>query len=96
MPSELFWWLIFISVIAIGMTVYDKLASKVKSRSQNRIPEANLMAVAAIGGAAAMELTMLLIRHKTRHPKFMIGLPLIILVHAALIVYFFYLGGWPL
>ena len=32
-----------------------------------------------------MFLTMLVVRHKTRHPQFMIGLPLLALIQAALI-----------
>jgi uncharacterized membrane protein YsdA (DUF1294 family) len=36
------------------------------------------MLTGAAGGAAAMLTVMLLIRHKTRHVKFMVGLPLII------------------
>lgn len=94
MPSEIVWWLIVTSVLAIGLTVYDKIAAK--SAPRHRVREATLLAVAAIGGAAAMELTMLLIRHKTRHPKFMVTLPLLILLHAGLLIYLWFWKGMVL
>lgn len=53
------------SVLALVLTVYDKLASKVFPR--HRIAERSLLALGAIGGAPVMLLTMALIRHKTQH-----------------------------
>ena len=69
---------VIISAVAILITVYDKLASKWLRRM--RIPEAVLLAVAAAGGSVAMLITMLTIRHKTKKYKFMIGIPVIIIV----------------
>lgn len=43
-----------------------------------RIPEATLMAVAILGGSIGSLLGMYFFRHKTRHPKFSIGIPLIL------------------
>lgn len=43
-----------------------------------RIPEATLMAVAILGGSIGSLLGMYFFRHKTRHPKFAIGIPLIL------------------
>jgi len=65
------------SLIAVGLTVYDKIAAKL--RPKDRIPEATLMLAGVLGGACAMLVTMIIIRHKTQHAKFMIGLPAIIL-----------------
>ena len=67
---------LLISLIAVTLTVYDKYAAK--KRPRHRTPERVLLLTGALGGAAAMYLTMLLIRHKTLHKKFMIGLPLMI------------------
>ena len=55
-----------------------------------RIPEATLLFWAAIGGSVAMYLTMLLIRHKTKHVKFMLGIPVIIALHAAIVYLLFH------
>ena len=64
------------------LTVYDKIAAKIAQR--HRIPEAVLITFGALGGAIPMYLTMLIIRHKTKKPKFSVGFPLMILLHSAL------------
>lgn len=69
-----------VSAVGIVLTVYDKIAAKVNRR--HRVPEAMLMAVGILFGAPAMYLTMQLIRHKTRKPKFSVGFPIIILLQA--------------
>lgn len=66
-----------ISVISVVITVADKIKA-IKHRY--RISERTLLVLSALGGSAAMYITMLLIRHKTRHLKFMLGIPAIILV----------------
>lgn len=43
-----------------------------------RVPENNLLGIAAIGGSIGVWLAMYLVRHKTRHTKFTIGVPLIL------------------
>ena len=79
-----FWFLLF-SLIAIVITVYDKIISK--KRGKKRIPEATLLVISALGGSLAMYLTMLFIRHKTKHMKFMIGIPVIMALQIAAIVF---------
>ncbi len=78
-------WLAVISVVSFIVTVYDKIAAK---SGMWRISENMLMGLGLIGGASAMLLTMLLIRHKTRHAKFMVGLPIEILLHIILLFAF--------
>lgn len=84
MHKALIAWWILISLVAVVITVWDKLAAKRRAR---RIPEATLLWVGLLGGAEAMLLTMKLIRHKTRKPKFMIGLPLMIVIHIAAVAW---------
>ena len=67
-----------ISLITIIVTAYDKKASK--KWTKHRIPEKVLFSLAIMGGSVAEYLTMLKIRHKTKHKSFMIGLPIIILL----------------
>ena len=74
---------IIISVIAIVMTTLDK---KYAEKGGWRISERSLFLVAILGGALAMYITMKIIRHKTQHKRFMIGLPIIIALHILLIV----------
>ena len=82
------WYLILMSALSVGITVYDKLAAKKKG--QRRIPENTLLYLGFMGGAAAMFLTMLLIRHKTRKKKFMIGLPVFIALHVLIAAFLFW------
>lgn len=65
---------VLVSLAGIAVTIFDKLSAK---RSGQRIPEFTLLLIAVLGAALPMYITMRLIHHKTRHKKFMIGLPLI-------------------
>lgn len=69
--------------MAAILTVLDKWKSK---HNKWRIPENTLMLVGLFGGALFMYITMKIIRHKTKHKKFMIGLPLEILLHLILVL----------
>jgi uncharacterized membrane protein YsdA (DUF1294 family) len=80
-----------ISPISIIVCIYDKKISK-KNRVELRIPEKTLLLLSALGGSIAMFVTMLLIRHKTKHVKFMLGIPVIILIQAAAIFALAYFG----
>jgi len=76
-----------ISIISAILAIVDKI----KARNGGwRIPENRLLLLAAFGGSAAMYLTMRLIRHKTKHMKFMLGLPIIFLLQMIIILYL----GW--
>lgn len=77
-----------ISLVSVFFTVKDKKAAK---NHRWRTPEAALMLLGLFGGAEAMYITMKLIRHKTQHKKFMIGLPAEIILHIVLIVAIFVL-----
>ena len=79
-----------ISLISVIVCIYDKGISK-KNRVELRIPEATLLLLSAFGGSVAMFVTMLLVRHKTKHVKFMLGIPLIMIAQAAAVfaVYYF-------
>ncbi len=63
-----------------------KAKSKSSAKPQRRIPEKTLLIIAALGGSIAMILTMRTIRHKTKHNKFMVGIPLIIVAQSVLAV----------
>ena len=81
MEKILLVYLFIISIVTVILTVYDKVAAK---KRRFRISEATLMLCGVFGGAVADFVTMLLLRHKTRHFKFMLGLPLIITAHVAI------------
>ncbi len=85
MKREVLIYLISINILGIILTIYDKIASK-KFR-KNRVRENVLLLIGALGGAVSMYITMKLIRHKTRHKKFMAGLPIIFFLQMAFIIY---------
>lgn len=85
MKREVLIYLISINILGIILTIYDKIASK-KFR-KNRVRENVLLLIGALGGAVSMYITMKLIRHKTRHKKFMTGLPIILILQIAFIIY---------
>ena len=72
-----------ISLITAIVTAIDKHKAK---KGAFRISEATLFLLAAIGGSLSEYLTMRAIRHKTLHKRFMIGLPLIMLLQLAAII----------
>ena len=90
MPLPLPWLILFgyiavISLISIIVCVYDKKISK-RGDVKLRIPEKSLFIWSALGGSLAMFITMKLIRHKTKHVSFMVGIPVIFILQVALIV----------
>lgn len=71
-----------ISLFAVIITIFDKVRAM---RGGWRVKEATLLLTAFFGGSAAMLLTMLLIRHKIRKAKFMLGIQLIIALQIAVV-----------
>lgn len=90
MEKLLFVYIFIISVVTVILTVYDKRAAK---NGRFRISEATLILCGIFGGALAELVTMLIIRHKTRHIKFMLGLPSIIIAQLIIFVVFKILTG---
>lgn len=62
----------------------DKFKAKM---SLWRIPESTLLILAALGGSMGAYLGMKVWHHKTLHKKFSLGVPAILLIHLALLVY---------
>ena len=78
-------YLAIISLMSIVVCIYDKKISK-KNRVELRIPEKVLLLLSALGGSVAMFITMLITRHKTKHVKFMLGIPVIMVIQAAIAI----------
>lgn len=79
----LIWYFLGISMVSVAVTCYDKWAAT--KRPKHRTPEKILLLLSALGGSVAMYLTMLTIRHKTKHMKFMLGIPGIMILQILLI-----------
>ncbi|MBE6925094.1 MAG: DUF1294 domain-containing protein [Ruminococcaceae bacterium] len=74
-------YLIAINAFGFLFMLIDKIKAR---RGKWRIPESTLMGIAFIGGSIGSLLGMYTFRHKTRHPKFTLGIPLIIAVQIIL------------
>ena len=68
------------NVVAFVMYGLDKAYAKAKKW---RIPEANLIGIALFYGAAGAYLGMKLFRHKTKHLKFTLTVPLLLILQIA-------------
>ncbi len=55
-----------------------------------RISEATLLSWAFLGGSLGAYAAMHIFRHKTRHKKFTILVPLCLALHAAALLYFYF------
>ena len=78
----LMYYLIAVNVAAWIMYGLDKW----KARSGKwRISERNLLIVALIGGSVGALTGMLMFRHKTKKPKFVVGIPVMLVVHCVIV-----------
>ena len=76
--------LIAANLLAFALYGVDKLKAK---KGAWRISEATLLLIALLGGSLGALLGMELFRHKTKHWKFKILVPLFLILHIALGIY---------
>ncbi len=79
----LYLYLILINAAGLLSMLVDKQKAR---KGAWRIPERTLMTIAALGGSLGSFLGMQLFRHKTKHPKFYIGIPVLLAVQVWLLV----------
>ena len=77
-------YLLIIHAAGFVLMLVDKFKAK---KNLWRIPEATLMLVTALGGSIGSLIGMYTVRHKTQHPKFTIGIPLILAAQIVLAVW---------
>ena len=77
---------IVINVITLMMYGIDKWKAK---HSKWRIPEATLLIMAAVGGSIGAWTGIKLFHHKTLHKKFKYGVPAILILQLAIIVFIY-------
>jgi uncharacterized membrane protein YsdA (DUF1294 family) len=70
-------YLLIINAAAFVLMLLDKFKAR---KNLWRIPEATLFAVAILGGSLGSLAGMYLVRHKTKHLSFTLGMPLILAV----------------
>lgn len=79
----LMYYLFIINALALAFMLLDKIQA-IKHR--RRIPERTLLLTAALGGSGGAWLGMLLFRHKTRHRRFIYGIPVLFLAQTLLLL----------
>lgn len=79
-------YLLIINAVGFALMLIDKWKAR---KNRWRIPEATLMGIAALGGSVGSLLGMYTVRHKTQHPKFTLGIPLILAVQIVAATWFF-------
>jgi uncharacterized membrane protein YsdA (DUF1294 family) len=77
-------YLFILTAAGFSMCAYDKRAAVKKKQ---RVSERSLFAIAMLGGSAGVFAAMLITRHKTRKPKFIAGIPVIMILQTVSIVY---------
>lgn len=83
-------YLVVMSLLTFAAYGMDKRKAK---KGQWRIPEKTLLLLAVLGGSLGALLGMYVFHHKTQKTKFVIGVPVIIAVQAAVAAGFLWL--WP-
>ena len=84
------WWQILLVYLLVINVVGFLLMGIDKLRAKNqvwRVPEKTLFLMALIGGSIGTNVGMYVFRHKTKHWYFVIGMPLILIVQIALVVW---------
>lgn len=76
-------YLIIINFLSVIITVYDKYCAV---HNKWRVKELTLLFFSCLGGSVFMYITMLIIRHKTKKPKFMVGIPFIFILQIIIYV----------
>ncbi|WP_368489831.1 DUF1294 domain-containing protein [Clostridium sp. BJN0013] len=82
------YYILLINIYGFVLMYIDKNKSK---KGKWRIPENKLFITAILFGSLGIFLGMYAFRHKTKHPKFIIGIPAIIILQ--LFLYFKYLNN---
>ena len=82
--EEIICYLLAVNIVTFLLYGIDKYKAK---KGKWRISEATLLTMAAIGGSIGAWAGMRLWHHKTMHKKFKYGIPIIIILQVALVVY---------
>lgn len=87
---------IYLAVInLVGFAVMGIDKKKAKKRAF-RIPEATLFLIAIIGGSIGSIVGMRVFHHKTRHWYFAYGMPAILVLQIALVIFLIFFSPWQI
>lgn len=84
MMEAIVYFLVSINILAFIVYGIDKWRA---AHDRWRIPEATLLGIAVIGGSIGALLGMKVWHHKTKHKKFVFGLPAILIIQLIILYY---------
>lgn len=87
----------FLKILNVYMVImcligfFQMMIDKKKARKHNwRISERTLLLTGALGGAIGSWIGMYLFHHKTRHTRFVVLMPLFVVIHIAVLFLLYY------
>lgn len=75
--------IVYLSLLNLTAFVFYAADKNFAKSGRRRVPEAVLIRLAVFGGSLGAFIGMHLFRHKTKHLKFLISIPLLLLLHIA-------------
>ena len=82
-----FIYLILINAVSFLLMLIDKYKARKKLW---RIPERLLLSTAFAGGSLGALIGMYMVRHKTKHLQFVLGIPIMLVIHIMIAVAILY------
>ena len=77
-------YLLTVNALGFVLMTVDKYKAK---KNLWRIPESTLMTVALLGGSIGSLMGMYTVRHKTKHLKFTLGIPAILVLQITAVIW---------
>ncbi len=78
---------VYLGIVNVAGFILPAVDKRRAKKDKWRIKESTLFLISALGGSVAMYISMRLFHHKTKHKRFMIGIPVIIVLLALYLRY---------
>lgn len=84
---------VYLGIVNVAGFILPAVDKRRAKKDRWRIRESTLFLISALGGSVAMYISMRLFHHKTKHKRFMIGIPVIIVLQlgAVFAVWYFFI-----
>ena len=84
---------VYLGIVNVAGFILPAVDKRRAKKDKWRIRESTLFLISALGGSVAMYISMRLFHHKTKHKRFMIGIPAIIVLQlgAVFAVWYFFI-----
>lgn len=84
---------VYLGIVNVAGFILPAVDKRRAKKDKWRIKESTLFLISALGGSVAMYISMRLFHHKTKHKRFMIGIPVIIVLQlgAVFAIWYFFI-----